>query len=168
MSESAEAAPPPAAAAGKGGGKPSKIVLALLALNLGATGFGVFTLVTRSAEAAGPVKEVIIERDKSLEIKGPVLPLDKFVVNLDEPGSARYLKVGIELELANSEVAEDIEKSKEVIRDQILSHLSGLHLADTAGATAKDNLRIALMQKIDNVIGTGKVRRMFFSEFMVQ
>lgn len=168
MSEPAEAAPPPAATAAKAaGGKPSKIILALLGLNLVATGFGVFTVVTRPAEAA-QVKEVIVERDKSLEIKGPVVSLDKFVVNLNEPGSARYLKVGLDLELSDEKVGEELEKSKQVIRDQILSTLSGLRLADTLGAMAKETLRAALMQKIEAVIGTGKVRRMFFSEFMVQ
>ena len=140
-------------------------MLALLVLNLGATGFGVFTLMTRHAEAA---KEIIVEKPKTLEVTGPVVSLDPFVVNLDEPGSARYLKISLEVEVITPEAELDITKSKQVIRDAILSHLSGLKLKDTLGATAKDTLRTALLEKVEAVIGPGKVRRMFFQEFVVQ
>ena len=100
---------------------------------------------------------------------GPsVIALDPFVVNLDEPGNARYLKMTVQLELVNEHDGEAIEKSKQVIRDEVLSYLSGLHVKDTLGATAKDTIREALMKRIEAVVGEHKVRRMFFQEFMVQ
>lgn len=142
-------------------------VLALLVLNLGASGFGVFKLLTtpHSAEAATPK----VEQPVTNEIVGPVLALDPFVVNLDEAGNSRYLKLTLQLELIKGSDGEAaIEKSKQLIRDTILSHLSGLKLADCLGATAKDTLRTALMAKIDAVVGPNKVRRIFFQEFVVQ
>jgi len=150
----------------KGGAKAPMPVMLLLALNLGASGFGVFKLLNLpAAEAAKPaVAEV-----KTKEVTGPVIPLDAFVVNLDEPGAtSRYLKVSLELELADAKAQEEIEKSKQVIRDEVLRHLSGLKLADTLGAKAKDTLRDELMKIIEDVVGPGKVRRMFFQEFVVQ
>jgi len=166
MSDSAEEAPAEAAKpkAPKGGTSP--IVMALLVLNLGASGFGVFKLMTATPAAAATVAPK--EEKPSKEISGPVIGLEPFVVNLDEPGTARYLKMTVQIELVNEKDAEAIEKSKQVIRDEVLSYLSGLHVKDTLGATAKDTIREALMKRLEAVVGEHKVRRMFFQEFMVQ
>ena len=88
------------AAAGKpkkqGGTSP--IVMALLVLNLGASGFGAFKIMTASPASAATAPEHHEEKSGK-EITGPVLPLEPFVVNLDEPGNARYLKMKVQLEL---------------------------------------------------------------------
>jgi flagellar FliL protein len=166
MSDSAEEAPAEAAKpkAPKGGTSP--IVMALLVLNLGASGFGVFKLMTATPAAAATVAPH--EEKSPKEITGPVVALDPFVVNLDEPGNARYLKMTVQLELVNEKDGEAIEKSKQVIRDEVLGYLSGLHVKDTLGATAKDTIRESLMKRVEAVVGEHKVRRMFFQEFMVQ
>ena len=141
-------------------------VLLMLVLNLGASGFGVFKLLhLPQAEAA---KAEVVEKPSTKEITGPVVPLDAFVVNLDEPGTSRYLKITLQLELVDAKAEETLEKSKQVIRDEVLRHLSGLKLADTLGAKAKDTLRDALMKIIEDVVGPNKIRRMFFQEFVVQ
>lgn len=164
MSDSAEEAPE--AAKPKAPKSTSPIVMALLVLNLGASGFGVFKLMTATPAAAATVAP---HEDKpAKEITGPVIALDPFVVNLDEPGNARYLKMTVQLELVNEKDGEAIEKSKQVIRDEVLGYLSGLHVKDTLGATAKDTIREALMKRLEAVVGEHKVRRMFFQEFMVQ
>ena len=146
--------------------KSSKAVLGLLVVNLAATGFAVFKLLTTApAEAAEPHPKAV--EAPSSEVTGPVIALDPFVVNLDEPGTSRYLKITLEMELfPHGEVA--LTKSKQLVRDTILSHLSGLKLKDTLGAEAKDRIRNDLMAKLGKVIGNDKVRRMFFQDFVVQ
>jgi len=145
----------------------SKVILALLVLNLGGTGFGVFKLLTApAAEAATPHEEHV--KPLTTEIEGPVMPMEPFVVNLDEPGTARYLKCTMQFELHNAEAEHILERSKQLIRDTILSYMSGLHLKDTLGAEGKDHIRRDLMDKIEKIVGPNKVRRMFFVEFVVQ
>jgi len=165
MSDSSEEAPVEAKPKEKKGGT-SPIVMALLVLNLGASGFGVFKLMTATPAAAATV--TVHDEKPAKEITGPVVALDPFVVNLDEPGNARYLKMTVQLELVNEHDGEAIEKSKQVIRDEVLSYLSDLHVKDTLGATAKDAIREELMKRIQAVVGEHRVRRMFFQEFMVQ
>src|SRR5580692_8477926 len=92
----AAAEPKPAAPSG---GKTSKPILALLVLNLGVSGFATFKLATAAEEAPARPAE-----PPPHEISGPVVPLDPFVVNLDEPGTSRYLKVTIQLEVETPEV----------------------------------------------------------------
>jgi flagellar protein FliL len=160
MSDKPAAEPKPAAPPGA---KTSKPILVLLVLNLGASGFATFKLAT-AAEAA-PARPV---EPPPHEIAGPVIPLDPFVVNLDEPGTSRYLKVTVQLEVENPEVEAVIEKSKDLVRDDVLSYLSSLHVKDTLGADGKDRIRKDLLAALDKDLGTGKVRRMFFKEFVVQ
>jgi flagellar FliL protein len=143
----------------------SKAVLGLLVLNIAATGFVAFKILTATPAAAATPHEA--PPPATSEVTGPVIALDPFVVNLDEPGTARYLKVTLQLELLHDAEA-TLTKSKELVRDAILGYLSGLHVKDTLGAEAKDKIRGELMTKLEKLIGPNKVRRMFFQEFVVQ
>jgi flagellar basal body-associated protein FliL len=162
------AAPAPSAA------KTSKVVLLLLVLNLGASGFGVFRLMTATPAAeAAPAHEHGEEEKKKEEppsaaIVGPVLALDPFVVNLNEPASSRYMRVNIQLETSSPVAQEAVKKSILLVRDTILSHLSGLRLQDTLGAEAKERIRLELLAKLGAKIGSDKIRRILFQEFVIQ
>ncbi|MBC7978711.1 MAG: flagellar basal body-associated FliL family protein [Myxococcales bacterium] len=145
---------------------PSKAMLGLLVLNLLGTGFVAFKVLT-AAPAAASTKPAHPPAATSSEVTGPVVALDPFVVNLDEPGTSRYLKVTLELELMPQGEAA-LNKSKQLVRDTILSHLSGLHVKDTLGTGAKDKIRADLMAKLGKLLGPERVRRMFFVDFVVQ
>lgn len=162
MSDEAEPVKPVEASAPK----PSKAMLALLVLNLAGTGLVAFKTMTAHPVAVAPAAAHAATHPTS-EVSGPVIALDPFVVNLDEPGTSRYLKLTLQLELA-PKAEEALSKNKELVRDTILSHLSGLHLKDTLGAEAKEKLRQELVAKITKLVGPDKVRRIFFQDFMVQ
>lgn len=146
--------------------KPNKAMLGLLVLNVAATGFVAFKVLTAAPAQAAPAKPAHAET-LSAEVTGPVVGLDPFVVNLDEPGTSRYLKVTLELELL-PHGDQALTKSKQLVRDAILSHLSGLKLKDTLGGEAKDRIRQDLMAKLGKLVGPDKIRRMFFQDFVVQ
>jgi flagellar FliL protein len=139
-------------------------MLGLLGLNLGATGFVVFKLLTAQPAEAAAVHPA--PAAPTAEVTGPVIALDPFVVNLDEPGTSRYLKVTLQMEVVPG-AEEALTKSKELIRDTILSYLSGLHVKDTLGTEAKDKIRQDLLAKVGKLLGE-KVHRLFFQEFVVQ
>ena len=141
------------------------LVLLLLVLNLGATGFVVFKVLTATPAAAAPAHK---PEPTGNEVSGPIVKLDPFVVNLNEPSSPRYLKVGIELELSAGEHARAVDKAKQILRDQVLSYLSNLSIAETLGEAGKAKIRTDLMKRFDEVVGRGHVRRMFFTEFVIQ
>jgi flagellar FliL protein len=161
--------PPPLTKATESAAKPSKAVLGLLVVNLGVTGLVAWKLMTAhpAAAAASHAAVPVAGAPPSAEVTGPVVALDPFVVNLDEPGTSRYLKISLQLELM-PEAEPALLKSKNLVRDAILSHLSGLHLKDTLGAEAKDRIRADLMAKISKLLGPEKVRRVFFQDFVVQ
>ncbi|HMG57360.1 MAG TPA: flagellar basal body-associated FliL family protein [Kofleriaceae bacterium] len=157
--ETAPTGPPPAA-------RSSKAMLGLLVMNLAGTGFVAFKLLTaHPAEAA--VAHAAAAPAKVVEVRGPIVGLDPFVVNLDEPGTSRYLKCTLQVELA-PKAEDELAKAKEPVRDAVLSYLSGLHLKDTLGAEAKEKIRKDLLERLSKLLGPDKVRRVFFQDFMVQ
>jgi len=160
-----QAAPPPSPP--RSGG--SKLVPLLLVLNLGATGFVVFkTLTAAPAEAAASHEKAAPPPTPTAEVTGPIAPVDPFVVNLDEPGAPRYLKLTIQLEMKDKDAVEVLDHAKQPVRDQVLGYLSNLKVADTLGEANKQKIRDGLLARIDKVVGKDRVRRMFFSEFVVQ
>ena len=67
-----------------------------------------------------------------------------------------------------ADAAKAFEKSKQLIRDDLLSYLSGLKVADTLGAESKDKIRDELQAAVAEVIGEDRVHRVVFIEFVVQ
>lgn len=164
-SEEPHAAEPPAAP----GPKPPMVVVALLGVNLALTGLVAFKTLTAKPAAAAHAEAAsggAPDPDKN-KITGPVVPLEPFVVNLNEPGSARYLKVTMSVELAKG-ASSAFEKSKQLIRDSILRYLSGLTVADTLGPENKDHIRDDLQSAVAEIIGEQRLHRMIFDEFVVQ
>ena len=110
------------------------------------------------------------EGDKAAAKKpGPCVPLEPFLVNLNEPGSGRYLKAAVEVEVTDGASAEEMNTQKRSIRDDLLRYLSSLSVADTLGESGKDKIKLAMAGRIGKQIGGAeRVHKLFFTEFMVQ
>ncbi len=158
---SEEPAAPPAARGG-----PPIVVLAILGLNLAVSGFTLFQVMGKAhartaaaAPAPGPPRR---------EVVGPLVTIDPFVVNLDEPGNPRYLKIQLQVEMLDGAATRLFEKNKTLIRDELLGYLSGLKLESTLGADNKQKIRAELERRVGDLVGDGRVRRIVFVEFVVQ
>jgi flagellar FliL protein len=99
---------------------------------------------------------------------GPIIELEPFLVNLDEPGSNRYLKAVIQLEVESADVAKDLEARSVQIKDLIITYLSSLTYAQTQGVGNKDIIRITLVKQINKKLAKGKVKTLYFTEFVIQ
>src|SRR5262245_21457951 len=87
----------------------SKLLVLVGALNLGATGaVGWLHMRAPAAHAAAAEHAEAAKKPES----GPIVGLDPFIVNLNEPSSNRYLKASFELQLANGKAAEEITNAK--------------------------------------------------------
>jgi flagellar FliL protein len=170
MSEETPAAEAPAAAAPAKAPSSSKLVPLLLVVNLAASGAGIFFQLKNKPVAVAPAGEGAGGEKGKDEAHGPgpTATLEPFVVNLNETGSSRYLKATFELELADAKAAEALEKDKRGVRDEILRYLSGLGVADTLGSDNKDKIRTELVARVDKELGGGKVKKVFFTDFVVQ
>jgi len=99
---------------------------------------------------------------------GPIEKLNTFVVNLRDATANRYLKTTVEIELGD---AKDIDKFKKYIpemRHEVLMYLSNLSVAEIQGEGGKQLLAKELLEKLRKVFEAGEVKKLFFTEFVIQ
>lgn len=96
-----------------------------------------------------------------------LLPLDSFVVNLDDPSGARYLKVTMELELKEA-IDEHQKGLVSKLRDGIILYLSQLKVADALRGPTKLQIKKRTLEIANKVLGHGNATAVYFKEFVMQ
>ncbi len=99
-----------------------------------------------------------------------ISPLDSFIVNLiDKTGlGQRYLKITIELEVADEASRDRVQRYEAQLRDTILLLLTSQSFKEISSIEGKLDLKQALLSRINQTLGEGLVRRIYFTEFVVQ
>ncbi len=155
----------------KAGKPPLKlIVLALLmVLLLGGGAFAWKTGILNNMIGRGETNKVAkkISKIEKPDI-GPIYPMEAFIVNLMEPMGKRYLKVKIELELDKEELRSEVGKRLPQFRDGILTLLSSKSFKEVNDLSGKYQLRAEILGMLNGYLKTGKVKNVYFTEFIVQ
>ena len=99
---------------------------------------------------------------------GPIYPLDGFIVNLLSNNSSRYLKCKIDLELDAPELQEEVDKKLPAIRDLIIRILSSKTVEEIQTSKGKEKLKEEIKRKINEMLTTGEIRNVYFTEFVIQ
>ena len=146
-------------------------------VNLVLIGGGAFFVLTRSSSAdpaepaqhaADPHGEKPAEAAAATGGSGPLLKLDPFVANLNEPDGNRYIKVTLAVEMADEAALGAADKQVPRLRDGVLVFLSGLGVTDTQGAEGKEAIRKELLDRARRVLGEQAAKNVFYSEFVLQ
>ncbi len=99
---------------------------------------------------------------------GKIVPLDSFVVNISDRERDRYLKLKTELELSMPELSDELDQRMPQIRDLIISLLGSKSFEEVRTIEGKNFLREEILLRINSLLISGKVKRVFFTEFVVQ
>jgi flagellar FliL protein len=136
------------------------IIIGVIVLLLGAGGFFGYSKFKKSNE-----EDTIKEEPVSI-----IIPLRSFVVNLfDKKGiGKRYLKITMEIEVAKLEDKLKIESNIPRLRDTVLILLSSQTLKDINTMEGKLELKHAILLRMNQILGNKTVRKIFFTEFVVQ
>jgi flagellar FliL protein len=148
----------------KSGSKTPLLIAGLLVVNLAGTGFVAMKVLGQHA----PPAQTAAHEENPVDKQGPVVPIDPFVVNLNETGNSRYLKAAFELEMTGEDAVAALNHAKRPVRDDLLRYLSSLSVADTLGETGKAKIQEQILARVDKHLGGGRVRKLFFTEFVVQ
>lgn len=141
----------------------------VLVLLLGNVGLGVTVALGRGNEANPEAKKEEPQvASKPMDEPGPVLALDPFVVNLQDTGSAHYLRVTIQLELDREESRPIVEARKIMVRDKFLATLSAKRLEELRSPEDRALLREELLKVGQQLTTTRIVRAVYFTEFLTQ
>jgi flagellar protein FliL len=99
-----------------------------------------------------------------------IFPLRSFIVNLmDRSGiGKKYLKVTMEIEVGNEEKKKLVENHIPQLSDMILLLLSSQSTEEINTLEGKLELKHALLTRMNQVIGSPVIHKVYFTEFVVQ
>lgn len=103
------------------------------------------------------------------EALGPInIEFKPFIVNLNDVGGKRFLKLSMSIEAEHEALATEINNKMPQFRDTILLLLSSLSYDDISTMDGKMRLRGQMLNRINTQLTSGKIRNIYFSEFVVQ
>jgi flagellar FliL protein len=148
------------------------VIIVLLFLLLIIGGLVAYFLLSNNSEdnQTPQQKQEKITKKKISDIAevGPIYPLDQFIVNLINNNANRYLKCKISLELDSPELQQEIDKKLPAIRDRIINILSSKTVEEIQTAKGKEKLKEEIKRKINEILTTGEIRHVYFTEFVIQ
>lgn len=145
------------------------IIIGVVVLVLAGGGYVGWTMLNPQPDQTGadggqaPDTEAV----KEIEV-GAMFDMDPFVVNLNEAGGKRYLKSKIEIEFVGEDVRKELTNRLPQLRDVILLHLSSKTLDEIRSVDGKIELKNALIKRINQVLKQGKIRNLYFTQFVIQ
>jgi flagellar FliL protein len=152
----------------------NKIIISLVAVLfiviIGLTG-GLFMIWTKLSTPAAQANSAVGSEGQDQQTQqslGPIYSLDTFIVNLADEGGKRYLRVTMDLELANGTIADDINKRLPQMRDSILMVLPTKRFDDIRTVDGKISMRNEIMANLNGLFGKESISNIFFTEFVVQ
>ncbi|MBI5665840.1 MAG: flagellar basal body-associated FliL family protein [Nitrospirae bacterium] len=145
----------------KKGSKTLIIIIVAAAVVLGAGGFAGYKLL------AGKKSDGKTHEEKA-DTKTSILALDPFVLNLADHG--RYLKVTIQFEVSDQNLAETVKEKTPQLRDTIITLVSSKSLNSISSPEGKFQLKDELLFRANQVMGMDKdtFKNLFFTEFVMQ
>lgn len=167
------------ASGGGKGGMVMIVVAALISLGLGAGGAFFFASrqqpppppqtaqQTIEAELAAE-KAAAKQRALTEDFKERLYGLDPFVVNVTGDGYNRFLKLRVELETTDTDVKEEIDARLPQVRDALIVLLSSKQLSDITDFEGKVLLKEDMLERVNDLLDSGQVRSILFTEFVVQ
>ena len=96
------------------------------------------------------------------------IELKEIIVNPADTNGQRYLLIQFSLELGSKDDQALIENNRSKVRNNIINYLSGKTVSELQGVKGKEDLRVELIQLINNAIGSRSVRNLYYSKYVMQ
>lgn len=100
---------------------------------------------------------------------GKMVTLDQFTVNLSTPGSSssKFVRVNVSLEVANDDTEAEVNAKMPQIRNVIIDLFNSKRVSDLSTADGRDYLREEIKNALNGFLVHGKVKGVFFTNFML-
>lgn len=117
-------------------------------------------------DAAAPQTEKV--EAQPVSPVGLTIPMPQFTTNLADPLGQRFIRLTMEIEVADAKVGEEIARQNARIRDAILMLLSGKTYADIASTESKLMLKSEITDRLSTILGQGKIYQVFITDMVIQ
>ena len=152
----------------------NKIVFALVGIlfivMIGLTG-GLFMIWNKLSATEAQANSAGSPNGQGQEIQqtlGVIFPMETFIVNLADDGGKRYLRVTMDLELAQGTAEDDLKKRLPQMRDSILTVLPSKRFDEIRTVEGKTSLRNEIIANLNGLLGQERITSIYFTEFVVQ
>jgi len=154
----------------KKGGLLKWIIIVVLLAALGVGGwFGYKMFFAAPEEDAAAQQEAGGDPGQPAEqLEGQIVALPTFLVNLADPLGRRYLKLGVEVEVRDSDAQTALTKYEAKIKDTLLLLLSSKTYDGLSTMQAKVELKQEIADRLNQIIGNGGVLRVYITEMVIQ
>jgi flagellar FliL protein len=130
------------------------------------------------AERAKPKLQDIVQGEKDDQVKnatkpedddivGKLVPMETFLVNLAGSRGNKLVKINMELEVDNPKVEDEIDRRKPQIRDIIIILLSSKTYDQMTSRQGKEALRDEVKDTVNTFLVKGKIKKVYFTDFIV-
>ncbi len=138
------------------------IIMFFCVVILGAAGFAGWTYYKTHFSGSKEAGEEQIVQEPGLWSMGSL------IVNLMDANGERYLKIVIQIEVSSQDCISEMDLLKPKITDSILGLLSSKNYKEIAGFEEKQRLRDEIAMRLNSYLTKGQVRRIYFTEFLIQ
>lgn len=151
------------------------IIAGVVVLALAGGGAAAFLLMGKSKSshgaAAGAEAEPVHESSEAS--KTPVfVPMEPFVVNLQQENGDQFLQVSITLQVQNPESAESIKTFMPLVRSRMLLSLSSKKASELLTSEGKKKLTAEIIAQVNQPFSPGArpqtVSDVFYTSFVIQ
>jgi flagellar FliL protein len=140
------------------------IIIAVAAVVLAAVGFFVVPKLMGGGSAATTGEK---KSDQKVE-EGIMYTLDPFVVNLNDAGGPKFLKVSLQIELASPPLMDKAKAKSAQIRDAVITLLTSKSSESLFPPEGKLQLKDEINARMNQVLGAGSVKNVYLTDFVMQ
>lgn len=146
------------------------IIIIGVGVVVGGSAFGALTVLGSSKKEEPKPAQTAADTKKD---PGPakakrIVTLKPIIVNVRDTRLTRYLKVSIGLETNNDAVVEEINKLLYPVNDFLVDRLSNVRIEELDNTVERNKLKRELMYGLNELLESGVVTNLYFSEFIVQ
>ena len=140
------------------------IIIIIVVIAVLAGGGGAFFFLSKSGGDKGQKKgKEDVKKDESV-----MLALDPFVVNLNDPGASKFLKVSMQIELSGPAILEIAKGKTPQIRDAIINLLTSKTSDALMSPEGKLQLKDEINLMANQILGNNTVKNVYLTEFVMQ
>lgn len=150
------------------GGSNKKLIIIIAAVVMLLAGVGVGTYLFLGQKKTSAPGQEQSEAQKPLKTVGPMVNIDPFIVNILDDDQSRYLKAAITIEVDSDRTSQQITDRLPQIKDAILLLIGNKTFNELNDLQGKLQLRAELINRINSILVNGKVKHIYFTDFVVQ
>ncbi len=104
------------------------------------------------------------------DYKAPtVFFLGDFTANMATNDRAgKFVRVEVRLEMSDTDMANELKEKNIVLRDAVIEEMSLKRFSQVATEKGKEELKENIKSRINQIVGEGEIKEVYFTQFIIQ